>query len=403
MASKTKPGFYAVATGRKPGIYTNWDECKAQVLNYNGAKYKKFVNHHEAESWISLNVGPDVARKAMDDFLGSHPEYKQSTGTMSSSAVTAVSTATSINTKPLPSTELRASPATEVTRIASYPAHQGQDSNSPLIVYTDGACRGNGQDGSIAGVGVWWGHDDSRNICERCPGNQTNNRAELIQAIIRALETAPMDRPLIIKSDSQYSINCLTIWLQSWKDRGWKTAKGTPVLNVPLIRYAEIMLEERRNFAKQSVEFVKVLGHSGEVGNEGADRLANLGATMPAVPDRDWEDLIQQVRARMSMASPPRPTALRSPRNLPRELPLPPPVAPAASRAFSPLPVAARPDLPSPAPRAQKPAEPAGPPQPNPQRRDSDKEIPPEELEVYANCLLSHEEFLREAAEEGLL
>ena len=30
------------------------------------------------------------------------------------------------------------------------------------VVYSDGACKGNGQVGSVAGVGVWWGPDDPR-------------------------------------------------------------------------------------------------------------------------------------------------------------------------------------------------------------------------------------------------
>jgi ribonuclease HI len=30
------------------------------------------------------------------------------------------------------------------------------------VVYSDGACKGNGRVGSVAGVGVWWGHNDSR-------------------------------------------------------------------------------------------------------------------------------------------------------------------------------------------------------------------------------------------------
>ena len=32
------------------------------------------------------------------------------------------------------------------------------------VVYTDGACKGNGQAGSIAGVGVWWGYNDPRYV-----------------------------------------------------------------------------------------------------------------------------------------------------------------------------------------------------------------------------------------------
>ena len=108
-------------------------------------------------------------------------------------------------------------------------------------IYTDGACRGNGKAGSTAGVGVWFGRDHPkygiltcglllfttvtfRNLSERCPGAQTNNRAELIvcpslsqvvsfiylfcQAIIRALEMTSRTRKIIIKTDSKYSISC---------------------------------------------------------------------------------------------------------------------------------------------------------------------------------------------------
>ena len=32
-------------------------------------------------------------------------------------------------------------------------------------------------------------------------------------------------------------------------------------------------------------------GHSGEPGNEGADRLANIGATHPELPERNWTAL----------------------------------------------------------------------------------------------------------------
>ncbi|KAG1886047.1 ribonuclease H-like domain-containing protein [Suillus subluteus] len=87
-------------------------------------------------------------------------------------------------------------------------ANEKEEESGYDVVYSDGACKGNGQVGSVAGVGVWWGWNDSRNIAERCPGDQTNNRAELI-AIVRALETAPFSqRPLMIKTDSKYSIQC---------------------------------------------------------------------------------------------------------------------------------------------------------------------------------------------------
>lgn len=30
------------------------------------------------------------------------------------------------------------------------------------VVYSDGACKGNGQMGAVAGIGIWWGPDDPR-------------------------------------------------------------------------------------------------------------------------------------------------------------------------------------------------------------------------------------------------
>jgi ribonuclease HI len=37
-----------------------------------------------------------------------------------------------------------------------------EDESGWDVVYSDGACKGNGQTGSIAGIGVWWGKDDPR-------------------------------------------------------------------------------------------------------------------------------------------------------------------------------------------------------------------------------------------------
>ncbi|KDR85557.1 hypothetical protein GALMADRAFT_35681, partial [Galerina marginata CBS 339.88] len=144
------------------------------------------------------------------------------------------------------------------------------------IVYSDGACKGNGKVGSIAGVGVWWGPNDSRNIAERCPGDQTNNRAELI-AILRVLETTPLTKkPLLIRTDSQYSISCFQFWISTWQKKNWCTAAGTPVKNAGIIRCISKHIDIRSKSGQKVVlEYVK--GHSGFVGNEGADEMANRG------------------------------------------------------------------------------------------------------------------------------
>lgn len=40
--------FYVVWTGRAPGIYTNWDECRKQVEGFDGARYKSYKTQEEA-------------------------------------------------------------------------------------------------------------------------------------------------------------------------------------------------------------------------------------------------------------------------------------------------------------------------------------------------------------------
>ena len=46
----TKRKYYVVWKGRKPGVYTTWGECEAQVKGYAGAEYKSFANREIAEA-----------------------------------------------------------------------------------------------------------------------------------------------------------------------------------------------------------------------------------------------------------------------------------------------------------------------------------------------------------------
>ncbi len=38
------------------------------------------------------------------------------------------------------------------------------DEHNSIVVYSDGACKGNGRAGSIAGIGVYWGQGDPRSV-----------------------------------------------------------------------------------------------------------------------------------------------------------------------------------------------------------------------------------------------
>lgn len=161
-----------------------------------------------------------------------------------------------------------------------------------LIVYSDGACKGNGKPGSVAGLGVYFGEGDERNLSERCPGVQTNNRAELI-AIIRSIELSPKSaKRLTVKTDSRYSIDCVTKYLPGWIRNNFILSTGQPVKNREVIEYlAELIRMWERRGPGARIELVYVRGHSGEPGNEAADGLANLGVLLPERPkDEEWAD-----------------------------------------------------------------------------------------------------------------
>lgn len=48
--------FYAVKTGKTPGIYASWEECKSQVDGYSGAIYKSFRTLDEAQVFLGNSV-----------------------------------------------------------------------------------------------------------------------------------------------------------------------------------------------------------------------------------------------------------------------------------------------------------------------------------------------------------
>lgn len=134
-----------------------------------------------------------------------------------------------------------------------------------VVIYTDGACRGNPGPGGWGAVLISGVHEKELNGAE---AETTNNRMELTAAI-RAL--AALKRPCEVQlyTDSQYVRKGITEWLAQWKTRDWRTADRKPVKNVDLWQMLEKEIERHR------IEWRWVKGHAGVPGNERADRLAN--------------------------------------------------------------------------------------------------------------------------------
>lgn len=77
---------------------------------------------------------------------------------------------------------------------------------------------------------------------------------------------------LVLYTDSMFTINGITSWVQGWKKNGWRTSTGKDVIN------KEDFMELDKLSQGMDIKWMHIPGHSGFVGNEEADRLAREGA-----------------------------------------------------------------------------------------------------------------------------
>jgi ribonuclease HI len=148
---------------------------------------------------------------------------------------------------------------------------------SPLkkYVYTDGACIHNGKKYAKAGIGIFFGLDDKRNISERITGKQTNNAAEL-EAILRVFKILDKEikkaEEYVIMTDSEYAIKCMGSYGYKLALKHWKTDK--PIPNFEKVKEGFTLFQTYPN-----VTLDHVRAHTGKkdvhsLGNEWADKLA---------------------------------------------------------------------------------------------------------------------------------
>lgn len=149
-----------------------------------------------------------------------------------------------------------------------------------VILYTDGACRGNPGKGGYDSILEYRDKDGSRHRKELSAGYQktTNNRMEL-QAVIAGLEELKVPCKVQVYSDSKYIVDAFALgWVENWLKNDWKRGKKEQVKNQDLWKRLLGLLDIHKT------EFHWVKGHDGHPENERCDALATQAA--------DGEDLL---------------------------------------------------------------------------------------------------------------
>ena len=141
-------------------------------------------------------------------------------------------------------------------------------------VYTDGACINNGKSNAQAGIGIFFGQDDPRNLSQKIIGpQQTNNIAELT-AILQTYYIIENDiingKKIIIVSDSIYAIRCVTTYGNKCNLKNWQV----DIPNKELVKKTYELYINKNN-----VRFMHVKAHTNNIdihsiGNANADKLA---------------------------------------------------------------------------------------------------------------------------------
>ena len=211
--------YYAVVSGKTPGIYNDWASAEKMVKGFPGAIFKSFHSYNDAEAFMKKST-MKVETRAQPHIL------------------------------PL---------------------------INKTIIYTDGSFS-DGQCGF--GVVIITSNNDKMIAYGRVPDvapvttssgleyhkvfdSPTNNVAELY-AIYVALSLVSGD--VILYTDSRYSISCLTSYVHDWMKNGWKGVANRQIIEGTFAKMQnrEVMLQY-------------VTAHKDVTCNNEADQLANQG------------------------------------------------------------------------------------------------------------------------------
>lgn len=346
--------YYAINKGHRTGVFTgHWSEVKQHIDGYKGAKYRKFENYHDALAFsVTGVIGAKLdALKAMEamesnthllddngqvipggavyltqdprvecetlttDKLATHLGKRKAPGPAEKVEKEKKTKRRRLNTNILEIKEAEKVPVPVLQVDANDRGKKNSMSNAEhcylheceklgeeqatdrvvwSVVYTDGSSVGHGGPNPTAGIGLWWGPNNPRNMGEPLPNAQdpkanpkSNQRAELM-AILLAMQIYDdpsfekktddgKDIGLVIWTDSMYAYNCIYRWMRSWKRNNplmtWRTQQGAQVLHQDILTGIDFLMQEYQDLLK--VRYCP--GHVNIHGNCEADLLAEEG------------------------------------------------------------------------------------------------------------------------------
>ena len=157
-----------------------------------------------------------------------------------------------------------------------------------MVVFIDGACRGNGSTHAQASVGVFFGPDSRFNVHGCLPQeefNQTNQVAEIVSclAALSMIKTEVLPhvqaepnhgakiKQVVLVTDSKYLAESMSEFIWRWLENGWVNSKGARVKNYRLFLNVHESLQYFEQELGVDVRFWPVDRRF----NQGADALAN--------------------------------------------------------------------------------------------------------------------------------
>ena len=137
-----------------------------------------------------------------------------------------------------------------------------------IEIFVDGSSSNNGKENCEAGFGVYFPNAENLNISKKIDETKhkvSNNVGEIMACIegVKLINSSYESvSKILIYSDSEYTINAITLWAKSWKKKGWVKSDKKPIKNLELIK------ELFELYNNQNIEFIHVRSHQKEPENK---------------------------------------------------------------------------------------------------------------------------------------